>query len=269
MIQLPVVELSLEAHQQLVEYQAEIDGLATYAERVKQAKKKFPQRNRDTNATFREVRRKLHEMCSGVRRCAYCEDSVSDEVEHIRPKDLYPDAVFCWDNYLYACGRCNGPKNNHWAVFSQATGALTEVRRNRGDPVVPPEEGEPVFINPRLEDPLALMKLDLRGTFRFVSTAPEATRGYERTEYTIRILDLNDADVLTSVRGAAYEAYLSLLDRYIRRRDAGAPQARLDLIVTAVGNLGQRTVWEEMKRQRLQIDEIKELFDRAPEALDW
>jgi hypothetical protein len=39
--------------------------------------------------------------------------------------------------------------------------------------------------------------------------------------------------------------------------------------VEAVRNLGQRTVWEEMKRQRLQIDEINNLFERAPEALDW
>ena len=47
----------------------------------------------------------------------YCEDSVGDEVEHHRPKNLYPDHTFLWDNYLYACGPCNGPKNNRFAVF--------------------------------------------------------------------------------------------------------------------------------------------------------
>ena len=46
----------------------------------------------------------------------YCEDSVADEVEHFRPKDLYPDVVFAWRNYLYACGQCNGGKNNRFSI---------------------------------------------------------------------------------------------------------------------------------------------------------
>lgn len=36
---------------------------------------------------FADVRRVLDEMCSGPRRCGYCEDSCADEIEHIRPKD--------------------------------------------------------------------------------------------------------------------------------------------------------------------------------------
>jgi hypothetical protein len=37
---------------------------------------------------------------------------VTDEAEHINPKDLYLERVFDWANYLYACGPCNGPKSN-------------------------------------------------------------------------------------------------------------------------------------------------------------
>lgn len=93
-------------------------------------------------------------MCSGSRRCLYCEDSCADEVEHIKPQDLYPEFVFVWENYLYACGPCNGGKNNAFAVFDPATGATIIVTRKRGDPVTPPAVGTDVFINPRTEDPL-------------------------------------------------------------------------------------------------------------------
>ena len=55
----------------------------------------------------------LSAMCHGPRRCMYCEDSAADEVEHFRPTDLYPEFVFAWMNYLYACGPCNVRKKNH------------------------------------------------------------------------------------------------------------------------------------------------------------
>ncbi len=50
--------------------------------------------------------------------CAYCECSLNSkrvqQVEHFKPKSLFPLSAYDWDNYLLACGGCNGPKSDKW-----------------------------------------------------------------------------------------------------------------------------------------------------------
>lgn len=50
--------------------------------------------------------------------CAYCECTMNSErvcqVEHFKPKSLFPLSAYDWDNYLLACGGCNGPKSDRW-----------------------------------------------------------------------------------------------------------------------------------------------------------
>ena len=63
--------------------------------------------------------RALLEM--GRNKCAYCECNIAEEskymeVEHYKPKSLYPDDVLNWDNLLPSCKRCNGQKDNHDVV---------------------------------------------------------------------------------------------------------------------------------------------------------
>ena len=44
--------------------------------------------------------------------CSYCEVYSSDlEVEHIISQDQDNTLVYSWDNFLLACGRCNGRDN--------------------------------------------------------------------------------------------------------------------------------------------------------------
>lgn len=266
MIRLPHKQLSSRAMRTLATKQAQIDAIPDYSTRVARAKEMF--RNGTDNRTFAEVREQLTAMCAGARRCAYCEDSCADEIEHIRPKDLYPGETFVWENYLYACGLCNGTKNNHWAIFSIATAILTPIGHVGGH-IVEPEEGEPVFINPRQEDPLAFMGLDLRNTFYFVPIAEETTQEYQRAEYTIRLLRLNDRDPLPAARKEAYCDYCARLQEYIDRRNEGVPKAELDDLIAALQRMGHPTVWKEMQRQHALIPKLKTLFDQAPEALSW
>ena len=100
----PVTTLRLAALQQ------EVDASGSYAQRVAAAKELFPRHSRGDRPPFREVRQALAAMCSGLARCMYCEDSRADEFEHVHPKDLYPGVVFAWENFLFACGRCNVAK---------------------------------------------------------------------------------------------------------------------------------------------------------------
>ena len=123
--------------QGLRSYQGEVDSAGTYAERVQAGKSFFPTYNRTGNGVFRIVRERLGLMCSGARRCGYCEGSVGDEVEHIKPKDLYPEAMFVWENYLLACGPSNGGKNNNFSVIRD--GRLIDVTCGRAAPVRRPQ----------------------------------------------------------------------------------------------------------------------------------
>lgn len=267
MIRLPKRVLPKAAREKLREYQAEIDALADYAARVEKAKASFESHNRKGNATFNAVKEKLTAMCSGARRCAYCEDSAADEVEHIRPKALYPEAVFVWSNYLYACGPCNGPKNDHFAVF--ASGAMTEVSRSPKAPVLPPIPGDPVLLNPRVEDPCAFLALDLRDTFWFVPRASRGTKEYERADYTIKTLGLNKRDYLPKARQQAFKDYKAHLSQYRTSLAQGAPARRLRQLERDIQDRGHPTVWAEMKRQHDRIPVLRALFRAVPQALGW
>jgi hypothetical protein len=124
-----------------------VDAEPDFGRRVQLAAAKFKQFNGTGSTTFQDVRHTLTLMRAGAKRCMYCEDSAADEVEHHRPKDLYPGHVFAWENYLYACGPCNGPKNNRFAVFA-ADGSLVDLTRKRGQLPKPPPTGDPVLLHP-------------------------------------------------------------------------------------------------------------------------
>lgn len=51
-------------------------------------------------------------------KCAYCETPInarrSGQVEHFKPKSLFPLLAYDWDNYLLGCGGCNGAKGDRW-----------------------------------------------------------------------------------------------------------------------------------------------------------
>lgn len=265
MIKLPNARLSAATGAQLKIWQHEVDRAGDYAKQVATAKQKFARRTK--SVTFADVRQTLERMCRGPRRCGYCEDSVADEIEHIKPKDLYPELVFAWSNYLYACGQCNGGKSNQFAVFTRA-GTFKDVLRRRNDPITPPEKGEPVLINPRREDALQWLQLDLK-SFCFAPRALPGSREFIRAEYTIEVLKLNSRSYLTTARKSAYENYRARLVEYIAKRDAGFPQTKLNRLKEGFRQESHPTVWAEMKRQRSTITELNNLFTQAPEALNW
>jgi len=269
MIRLPDRPLPQAALQKLASYQQEIDALPDYAERVERAKTSWKSHNRKGNAAFDTVKTTLTAMCCGARRCVYCEDSAAGEVEHIRPKDLYPDAAFLWSNYLYACGPCNGPKNSQFAVFATGTGVLTEVSRHKDEEVVPPAAGNPVLLDPRAENPCDILTLDLQDTFYFVPLARRGTVEYERADYTIRVLGLNARDYLPIARREAYNDYKAHLTQYRALRDQGEPPERLARLVETLRRRQHPTVWFEMKRQHDKLPELSDLFRAVPDALDW
>lgn len=270
------IQPSTNALDKLQQYQAQVDALATFTERSEKAKSLFSSTNKIGNVTFDEVKEKLIAMCPGVRRCMYCEDSVADEVEHIRPKSLYPGDCFKWENYLYACGNCNGPKNDKFAIFRQSDGAFVSVNTPRGTPIVEPPAGEDVLINPREENPLDYCILDIGETFKFVVLKPTGSKEAQRAEYTFNeVLRLNKRAFLVEARKNAYENYKNRLRSYHAEKQGVANQHKLSNMIKGIQTEAHPTVWKEMQRYytrgwlgRTDM-ELWELFNNNTEALKW
>ncbi|HQS23876.1 MAG: hypothetical protein B7Y11_04970 [Sphingobacteriia bacterium 24-36-13] len=270
------INLSKEIINKLKEYQDEIDVLATFELRNEKAKDVFPKRNKIGNTVFDTIKVKLTEMCSGARRCVYCEDSVADEVEHIHPKDLYPNFCFNWDNYVYACGNCNGPKNNKFAIFRNDNGKFHEVNPPKRTKATEPPAGSSALINPRIEDPLDYCMLDLSSTFKFVVIKKLGTSDAHKADYTFNtVLRLNEREFLRKARENAYTNYKSRLGYYSSEKISGTAQNKLDMLIENLKQEAHPTVWKEMQRQHSigilkNIDnDLDELFVKSPEALNW
>lgn len=268
MQRLPDLPLPGAAAAQLANYQAGIDRLPIFQERVESGKQLFKAHNIKTNAAFNAVKEVLTEMCSGARRCAFCEDSAADEVEHIYPKHFYPDRVFAWPNYVYACGPCNGPKGSRFAVFTAGIDSKVELTRSADAPS-PPPAGIPGLIDPRVEDATKLLTLDLRGTFYFVARAASGTLDHERAKYTIEILGLNKREYLRLARRAAYLDYRAHLTQYLVVQRSGGDDDELERLATEIQTRQHPTVWSEMRRQHASLPDLAPLFAAAPEALTW
>ena len=124
----------LSKRSQLKGFQSELSSVTPFSARVVEAKSMFSSKNRKTNPVFRDVRATLDRMCQGARRCMYCEDSLADEVEHVRPKNFFPDQTFVWENYLYACGPCNGPKSDQFMAILSKVQRFSNGLPNNSNP---------------------------------------------------------------------------------------------------------------------------------------
>jgi uncharacterized protein (TIGR02646 family) len=262
MIQIQHVDLPAHTNRKLSDLQGQVDAGPSYADRVQLARTRFEAENRSGNDIFDVIKRTLGSMCEGAGRCMYCEDSLASEVEHFRPKTFYPELVFVWLNYLYSCGPCNRVKRSHFRILVENS-EYVDLTRHRNRDVIEPPNGPPVLIDPRSDDPLKYLRLDLVDTFWFVPRHAEGTHEYVRAEYTIRCLKLNERDFLPRARQEAYEGYRARLVEYVDARN----KAEAEHLAKAISRCGHRAVWAEMKAQSLLLPDISKLFIKAPEAL--
>ncbi|MEI6138571.1 MAG: HNH endonuclease [Mariniphaga sp.] len=81
--------------------------------------------------------------------CSYCEVYSSDlEVEHVISQNQDNTLVYNWDNYLLACGRCNGKDNK--ATRPVALSSVHLPHRNNTFLSFRYKEGGYVIVNPLL-----------------------------------------------------------------------------------------------------------------------
>ena len=266
MLPLPQIGPSEDLLTQLAAWQNQVDTQPDYPKRVAQAESDWKRKR--ACQPMRDIETLLEQMLCGGRCCAYCENSLAHQIDHIWPVTLYPQQVFEWLNYLYACGSCNQKKGASFAVYPAATGPLQCVSGKRGAPVTEPPYGEMVFIDPRCEDPRDFFTMDLRGSFRICIQSGLTGRARERAKYTLEQLPLN-SDPLRKQRRNAYRHYVSELQHYIRGCEHNKTARQLRKHRLALADFAHQTVWFEMKRQQAKIPELAALFARAPESLGW
>ncbi|MCB9876858.1 MAG: hypothetical protein H6835_04565 [Planctomycetes bacterium] len=81
---------------------------------------------------LKEVLRVLQAMAGARERCMYCSDSHGTDIEHWRPKASHPEVMFAWSNMLLCCTECGRIKSDKFPVDSQ---------------------GQPLLIDPSLDNP--------------------------------------------------------------------------------------------------------------------
>lgn len=244
---------------------------------------------------FNSIKAVLLTMCVGIEICSYCENNEATDIEHIFPKKLYPGKTFKSSNYLLACGKCNTHhKKDKFAIFVPArSNNDTDVTCPRGA-YNKPSNQDALFINPRVENPMSIMKLDLvGGTFMYLATAAVGSRKFKRAKYTIDLLGLNKRAALVEARRSASTYYVGQLRTYsmveaandfagiqaayvndfgvvdVTANFATEKSRLLNTIKTEFINYPQPTVWKEMIRQRAHLTRTNDLLNAVPAALTW
>ena len=253
----------------LASWQAIIDNEPTYKDQIAKAKATWGK----SNSTIDDIKESLRLLSNNTYRCNYCEDSYSDEIEHIYPKNIYPEKTFVWENYVYACGPCNGPKSNNFSLIDPNTIQLLDITPPRRKPpgyiYAKPPLYQIALIDPRKENPLDYIMLDIQDSFYFISAPGNSQEKKLRANFTIDVLRLNDREPLVEGRKQAYGNYRARLVEYEQAKLDRKPQVEIDRMIANLKESNHITVWEEMKRWNKMIPSLSSLFNRNSEALTW
>lgn len=262
--------LSSRSSARLSQVQARIDARPDYTARCDYAAVQWDGKSSSKigEATFDEIHQKLYTVGDGVRRCHYCEDSRATDIEHFRPKTLYPELCFVWSNYLYACSGCNSHRKGGRFAIIDARGRLVHLDKVRQASTTPSTIADhPALLNPRDEEPMDVMMLDITDTFEFVCLSADPIDQL-RVDYTTDaagVLFLNSDD-LCKARRAAYNIFKASLEICGKYHTEHVEYSRAREIIRGHSH---RTVWLEMKRQRERISELRLAFGRVPAAQSW
>lgn len=124
-------------------------------------------------------------MAGARKRCVYCCDSRSSDIDHFKPVKLDHLSAFHWRNFILICPECNRCKGSKFAHGS---------------------DGKPLLIDPTSVDPWDHLILDIDSGVM----APRFHGGdYDpRGEYTLDVISPVNDEATTEGRRRAAERYL-------------------------------------------------------------
>lgn len=172
----------------------------------------------------------------------YCEDSLGTDIDHYKPKAIYPDVAFEWSNYLLACSHCNAnEKRNKFPLDDQ---------------------GNALLVDPSVDDPLAhLALLPHLGEF-----ASRSNRGLA----SIDVFGLNRPELVQG-RLDAWLTLDILVRRYVQLMHDGRVGSA-DLVRSTIANSAFSMVAQVMRAYALAgvellSDELRTAVNEYPDVL--
>ncbi len=64
------------------------------------------------NPRWQQFHSDLSGVFSGL--CGYCEEAGKGEIDHFKPVSKFPQLVYEWSNWVFACSSCNRSKSDKW-----------------------------------------------------------------------------------------------------------------------------------------------------------
>ena len=82
---------------------------------------------RPSDARWRDFREELAARFHCI--CGYCEEIERGEVDHFRPKSKFPELVYEWSNWVFACNACNSIfKKDKWPKDGYVDPCATSIQ---------------------------------------------------------------------------------------------------------------------------------------------
>ena len=85
--------------------QTQTDAIVASSDPQKAAEKRYASARK--SRWFGEVLSKLRTMAGPGEPCMFCDANEATDVEHYRPKSVFPERALQWDNLLWGCSACN------------------------------------------------------------------------------------------------------------------------------------------------------------------
>ena len=252
----------------LAKFQEPVNQQDRYIDQVEMAQAQWKTRRNDP--VFESVTDELSIMGWPGGYCHYCCGSEAGHIDHYQPKNLYPRLTFVWSNFIHSCERCNTrhKKDQCAVIVGEAEPLFVDLTRQRRADVRRPRAGRIALINPRREDPMELLRLDIgaNGTFAFEPTHAPGTIEWYRADYTRRVLGLNTRAYLIRERRGAYEAIVRFLKAYDRAATNG-DAAKKRRMLRNIREISHQSVWQELVRSHHRVPEVAGIFANCPELI--
>jgi len=140
--------------------------------------------------TLSKALKVLQQMMGQRQRCMYCLDSHGSDIEHFRPKAVYPKRMFNWRNLLLCCSECGRIKGDRF----------------------PLQGNKPLLIDPTKEQPWQYIDFDPM-TGNLVARFDPITNEYSiKGESTVITLQLDQREALA----AGYKQTFTRLSKVVQ-----------------------------------------------------
>ena len=149
----------------------------------------------------------LRQMMGPRERCMYCVDSHGCDIEHFRPKAIFPRRAFQWRNLLLCCSDCGRLKGSQF----------------------PTANGRPMLIDPSAEDPWQYLEFDPDTGDLAARFDVQANEWSPKGVKTVEVLQLDRREVLENVYKATFRRLCRIVQASLGAGTIAAPSLLTEL----------------------------------------